>query len=367
MDETIDLEALGRSIRDVLRAECSPGAVLRHIEDGAGMREKLWKAAGSLGWTSLAVPEEFGGLGLGLDALAVLYEEAGRAVAPVPLLATSLGADVIVRTGSKEQQARWLTTIAGGTTRAAVSPPLPFAPAGVALVQSDEHIVLSGTAAGILDGADVDLILILAARSDGSIARVAIEPRADGIPVRRTSTWDMTRSVASVEFSAMKLPGNRLLSADIASEDAVAIHAAIGIAADAIGGAQQILDITIEYMKSRQQFGKPIGSFQGLKHRVANHKVALVADAALVTSASALAARHDRHATAEVSSAKAQACTNYVNLSRDAIQLHGGIGFTAEHACHLFLKRARLNEVLFGSSGWHMQRVLDLVTRGLAA
>jgi len=367
VDEVIDLEALRLSIRDVFRAECSPRAVLHHIEGGGGVHETLWKQAGSLGWTSLALPEAFGGLGLGLDALAVLYEEAGRAVAPIPLLATLLAADVIARTGSPEQQERWLRSIAGGSTIAAVSSPHPFAAAELTLAERDGHIILSGTARGILDGADAELILVLAARSDGSVARVAIEPQTDGVAVRRNSTWDLTRSLATVEVTDLTLPDNRMLPASTSSEDALAMHAAIGIAADAIGGSEEILSITIEYLKSRQQFGRPIGSFQGLKHRVANHKVALIADAALVTSAAALEASNDRLAGAEVSSAKAQACADYVNLGRDAIQLHGGIGFTAEHACHLFLKRARLNEVLFGSGSWHLQRVLDLVIRSLAA
>jgi alkylation response protein AidB-like acyl-CoA dehydrogenase len=224
-------------------------------------------------------------------------------------------------------------------------------------------IFLTGTAEAILDGADADLVLILAAGPDGAPARIVVEPDADGVEVVRNVTWDRTRSLATVTFAGTRLSADRLLRVSDASEEALASHAALGIAADAIGGSEAILATTIDYMKARQQFGKAIGSFQGLKHRVANHKVALVADTALVASAATLAARGDDLAEAEVAGAQAQACSNYVELSRDAIQLHGGIGFTVENACHLYLKRARLNEALFGSGSWHLRRITRHIMR----
>ena len=357
MDETIDPVALRADIRRVFDNESPPRAVLRHCEESEGKLERLWKIAGSLGWLALSLPERCGGLNLGLDSLVVLYEEAGRALAPIPLLPTLLAAEVIARNGSDAQRERWLGVIASAEVSAAVSTPQPLGPVTVRVLEDGGSIFLTGTAEGVLDGADADLVLILAAGPDGIPTRIAVEPHADGVEVVRNVTWDRTRSLATMTFAGTRLSADRLLPVSGASEEALASHAALGIAADAIGGSEAILAATIDYMKARQQFGRAIGSFQALKHRVANHKVALVADTALVASAASLAARGDGLAEAEVAGAKAQACSNYVELSRDAIQLHGGVGFTAEIACHLYLKRARLNEALFGSASWHLGRI----------
>jgi alkylation response protein AidB-like acyl-CoA dehydrogenase len=366
MDERIDLAALRAGIRDVIEAECPLEAVRKHIDHPTDLPQRLWKIAGELGWAALGLPEARNGLGLGLDALAVLYEEAGRAIAPIPLAPTLLAAEAIVRTGTDEQQARWLPPIAAGETKAALTAPAPFEALTVTLYENSGGIHLSGQGACILDGADADLLLVLARRAEGGLARVVVEPARDGAAVTRQVTWDGTRSLAAITLDRLTVPTDRLLPATEESEEALAIHAALALAADSIGGSEVILGLSIDYLKTRYQFGQPIGAFQALKHRVANHKVTLVADSALVGAAAVLATTGDPLAAVEVAGAKAQACRNYVEVSRDAIQLHGGIGFTAEHVCHLFLKRARLNEALFGTAAVHFDRVRDHIVRSVA-
>jgi len=247
----------------------------------------------------------------------------------------------------------------------AISAPTALERPTVAARRDGDRITLRGCAEGVLNGAEADLLLIAVDLDGESMSRIALD-RVD-VSVERRKTWDGTRSLASVDLHDVGVAVERLLPVTVESESALARHGALALAADSIGGAAAVLEITIDYLKTRQQFGRPIGSFQALKHRVANLKTALVADTALVRSAAALEASGAPQAPGEVAAAKAQACRNYVEMAREAIQLHGGIGFTAEHVCHLFLKRARLNEALFGSASQHLDAVLEHFRKGVAA
>jgi alkylation response protein AidB-like acyl-CoA dehydrogenase len=144
-------------------------------------------------------------------------------------------------------------------------------------------------------------------------------------------------------------------------------HAALALAAEGIGGSEAVLALTIVYLEGRQQFGKPLASFQALKHRVADHRVRIVAGRQLLQAAMAMAAAGEDLAASEASAAKAMICANYADCARDCIQLHGGMGFTAEQPAHLFLKRALLNETLYGDRALHLKRAADHVLRGAAA
>ncbi len=189
---------------------------------------------------------------------------------------------------------------------------------------------------------------------------LAIDPKRHGVSIDLFKAGDLTRHLGEVSFNNLELPADCLMDADGRQlAERLLTHGSLALASDSVGGAARIFELTIEYLKTREQFGRPIGSFQALKHRCANLKVLLEVGAATVREAVAQAEMAD--AARWACMAKFQGCDAYANIAGDAIQLHGGIGFTWEHHCHLFLKRARLNQQLYGGSEWHRDRVAQLI------
>jgi alkylation response protein AidB-like acyl-CoA dehydrogenase len=362
MESAIDIAALRTSVAEVLARECGRAAVIHHAAQGNGPMRALWTLAGQLGWTGLSVPEANGGMGLGLDALVPIYEEMGRVAAPLPFLTTMLAADALARSG---QQAEWLARIAGGAIATLSAPVAVAAPTLAARYDGDE-IVLTGVAADLLDARDADFVVVLARGEHGALLRVVIAA-ADAVPMATKTLWDHGHTLSTLAFDGLRLPASRAFAVSAASEQALLTHAAVGLAAEAIGGSEGVLALTIDYLQTREQFGKPIGSFQALKHRVADHRTRMVAGRALLESAVRAATSDDQAAAREASSAKALACADFVEVARDAIQLHGGMGFTEELPCHLYLKRAHLNAMLFGDQSQHLRRATPhLFATGLA-
>ena len=333
MSEAIDMEDLRTGIRDVLDAEASSERILRHYDGDASIAADLRRIAADLGWAALGVPESHGGLGLGLCGLAVLYEELGRGPAPLPLLPTMVVADVLARSGSADLQARWLPVLAGGATFAA----LAFD--GRATFAAGQ---VSGRFEHVVDAVGAALLLIPA--GDGYVLVEADQP---GVAITPLPAVDRTRTLATITLTDAT-------GATVAVDaEALATHAALGVAADCVGGAAAILAKTIAYLKVREQFGKPIGSFQALKHRIADHHLALeLAQSLMATAIAAADGGTDGHALAAL--ARVTAAETYAAIADDAVQLHGGIGFTWEHDCHLYLKRARMNEMLYGNAERHL-------------
>lgn len=335
MSEAIGFEDLRTGVRDVLEAEASSERVHRHYDGDVEVAANLRRIARELGWAALGVPEDHEGLGLGLPGLSVLYEELGRSLAPVSLLPTMIVAEMLAGGGSDAQQARWLPAFASADATAAL------ALDGDARI--DDHRVY-GRFAFVVDGVDADLFLVRAGE-----AFLLVPADQQGVTIESLPVVDRTRTLAEITFSGAAC---EIIAADA---DALATHAALGIAADSIGGATAILAKTIEYLKVRVQFGKPIGSFQALKHRVANHHLALeLARSLFVTAIGAQENGADPHALAAL--ARVTAAETYASIADDAVQLHGGIGFTWEHDCHLYLKRARMNEMLYGNAEVHLDR-----------
>ena len=344
----IDLGELRANIRDVLEVEASSERVHRHYDGGTAFDATLAQTVAALGWAGLAVTERDGGLGLGFDAVALLYEELGRGPAPIPMLPTLLAAEAIAKGGDDAQRASWLPPLVSGEQFAAV---VLDPPAG--LTAQDGR--LSGYCGLVADGAGASLFLVaLDARRAALFAA-----DAPGVSVERQRGVDRTRSLA-------------LLSLDGAAYEQFPIelgrlrtHASLAVACDSIGGAGAILERTIDYLKVRVQFGKPIGSFQALKHRVANHQLALDVARALVARAVTLHARGDA-AAGIAALARVNATETYAAIADDAVQLHGGIGFTWEHDCHHYLKRARMNEMLHGNAETLLDHAAIALT-GIAA
>jgi alkylation response protein AidB-like acyl-CoA dehydrogenase len=353
------LQELRASIRDVLENECPMDLVQTHLKSGHSYDASLWRKIVELGWLGLAIAEHDGGLGLGIDALAVLYQELGRSAAPVPVLGSLLAADAISTLGDAGQKQHWLPLLIGGDVRAAVSDP---AQAPVAVVaRRDGSVEVRGRWAFVLDGPAADVFLLLV-EVNGATGFLVVE--RGGLEVDNFPITDLTRGLAHVSIEGQLFQQDQMLIAGDFSKakQRLLLHAAIAVTADAIGGSEAVFDSTVEYLKIREQFGRPIGSFQALKHRAADHKAALVGATALyedVVSRAALG----QAAQAEVWEAKALAVSTYSEVSRDCIQLHGGVGYTWEFRPHIFVKRALLDAVLFGT----IAQNLDASVWGLAA
>jgi alkylation response protein AidB-like acyl-CoA dehydrogenase len=352
--------ALRAGVRAVLEREAARDRVQGFVAGGLTLDQGLWAKASELGWLALTIPEAHGGLEQDFSALAILYEELGCFVAPLPLLGTMLVAEALTTAGSPAQQVEWLPCIAAGELPASLSAGLLSD--SVQLSASGDTLILSGRADDLFEGAAAKLLLIGLRDADGALRYVLVDPAADGVTVIAEPTADQTRHLAHVRFENTAIPADRMLpGSGEALNDALLSHAALALACDAIGGAAAIFEQTLEYLKIREQFGKPIGSFQALKHRCADHKVALEASAAVVREAVAKRAAGAPDAALFAAMAKFYACDVYAAVATDAVQLHGGIGFTWEHPCHLFLKRAKLNQALFGTSAAHADRAATLL------
>lgn len=359
-DNGMDLEALRDGLRGVLTQQASHEKVAAFTEANGVLDTGLWAQASELGWLALSASEEQGGLGLGPSELAVVYEELGRTVTPLPVLGSLMVIEALNQGGDADQQAAWIERLAAGELIGAPSHLTPQALASnLSLTGEGDEIVLNGSVEHLLDGAAASLLLLLA-REGESLRWVLVEPAVDGVTVERIETIDRTRHLGRVTFAGLRLPRARVLTGDASQiADVLIRHVGLALASDALGGAATILDITLEYLKTRQQFGKPIGSFQALKHRCADHKIALFAAQAYVAEAVAKAASGAPEAHRYALSAKALACEVFVRIAQDAVQLHGGIGYTWEHPCHLYLKRAKLNEQLFGGPTVWLDAVSD--------
>ncbi|MGB8364156.1 MAG: acyl-CoA dehydrogenase family protein [Rhizomicrobium sp.] len=358
----MDLNALRDSVRKVVQSELTSARLHKHVDDGALIDSALWQTAATLGWPALVVAEDQGGLGLGVGETSIVFEELGAALAPLPFLGAVLATRALQIGGSAAQQARWLPGIASGETLCALAEPKWDATAKPTLKREGAAIVLTGTAGDLLQGADAGL-LIIRAYENGTDCFVVVEPKADHITLTLDQTVDRTRHLGRAVFYDLRLPTDRLLSASSPDRLGAILHAeaSLALACESIGGAKAIFGRTIDYLKIREQFGRPIGSFQALKHRCADHEVALASSTAVVRESVRLYAEGAPSALMMVALAKAYACETFAKVAEDAVQLHGGIGFTWEQDCHLFLKRAKFNQALFGTSAAQLDYAADLL------
>ena len=370
---TPEQEELRRGARRLLGVESSPARVRAAMAREDGCDAALWQRIGrELGWTALAIPETYGGAGLGPVALTAVMEELGRALACVPFFATAcLGAGAILAAGSEAQKQRYLPAIAGGemTATLAVADDGGVWEAGAVttLARRDGgDFVLSGSKAGVVSGHLADLVVVAArtpeSRGERGLSLFAL-PGA-GLTRRALPTMDQTRRVASVALDDVRVPADALLGAEgagWAAIECVRDAACAALAAEQLGGAERCLELAVEYAKVRVQFGRPIGSFQAVKHRCADMMVAVEA----ARSASYWAGWAAAHAPSELRLAaplaKATASEAYFMCASECIQVHGGIGFTWEHDAHLYFKRARASEALLGDASWQRERLAALL------
>ena len=363
-------QMLKNSAREFLDAEC-PDTLVREMEvDERGYTPELWGKLAEQGWLGLIFPESYGGVGLTFLDLSILLEEMGRAMLPGPFFSTVvLGGMAIMDAGSEEQKQEYLTRIAEGqiiVTLALTEPSARWDAAGVQLTAtpSGDGYVLNGTKL-FVPNAHVSDYLVVAARTGTGAEDVTlfIVPReTNGVTQTLLQTIASDRQ-SEVVFDNVKLPGSAVLggvNAGWATVAKVLAWGAIGKCAEMSGGGQQVLDMTVEYVKQRTQFGRPIGSFQAIQHHCANMATD-VEGSRYITYQAAWRLSEGLPAEREVAMAKAWVSDAYRRVCALGHQSHGAIGFTKEHNMQLYSRRAKAAELAFGDSDYHLETVAHAV------
>jgi len=367
-------EMLRRSARDFLTKECSPKVVRRLMDAEDAYDPALWKKIAGLGWTALGIPEQYGGVGTFLDLIVVL-EEAGRALLPGPFFATmGLAVPALIESGTDAQKKEVLGAIAAGDARATLAitePPGRWDASGISLSaqQSGGGWRLDGVKLFVADALHADYTAVAArTRGEGEdgISLFLIKGRPHGMTVTPLKTLDMTRRWSEIRLDGVELQGDALMGAAHTAWPRLkrAMEwATAALCAEMVGGAQKVLETSTEYAKTRHQFGKPIGIYQAVSHKLADMLV-LSESSRSATYYAAWAVEADAADRSIASSmAKAYVSDAYRKIAGDGIQVHGGIGFTWEHDMHLYFKRAKSSEVTLGDATYHRELVaqaLDL-------
>jgi len=350
-----DFSAAQYELRDETRRflakECSTDHVREVIDDPSGWSRDLWKQIADLGWLALPFPEEYGGLGQGFLDLVLLLEELGAALAPVPFLSSVvLGGFPILRHGTDEQKARWLPEIASGDRVAAAVLPA-FEHDVDTLSFSADGGRLTGERSHVLDAPAADVILVAA--HDGDVDRWFVVE--EGFEVRPQQSFDRTRTLGAVSLDGVPAEP---LEIPIAHRFRFFV---VAVCAEMVGVAQRILEFTVQYTKEREQFGRPIGGFQAVKHKCAEMAVELEAARSATLYAAWATETDAEDADAAVSIAKSS-CGDWLgHLAGEALQIHGGIGYTWEDEMHLYLRRMKSLEALCGDAPYHRERLGRLI------
>jgi alkylation response protein AidB-like acyl-CoA dehydrogenase len=366
-------EMLRDTARRFLEAKVPSEVVRRLMETDSGFDEKLWSQIAEQGWQAMAIPEEYGGAGFTFMEQAILMEEMGRVLFPVPYLSSIvLGADLILTAGTEAQKQALLPAVAAGERRVAVAhleEHGSWDADGIAMLakRDGDGFVLEGTKAFVLDGHTADTLAVVVRTAEGSsgeegISLLVVDADAPGVSRRRVETMDMTRKQAEVTFSGVRVPESSLLGHEgvgwSALQDTLT-RAIVALAFEEVGGAQRCLDMSVEYAKQRVQFGRPIGSFQAIKHKCADMLVDVEsAKSAAYYAGWAVTSESDEVAIV-APLAKSFCSEAFFRCAAENIQIHGGIGFTWEHDAHLYFKRAKTDELLFGTPAWHRAVLAD--------
>lgn len=355
-------------LRDTTRRfleEQAPGATIRSlIGTDSGFDADLWRAGAELGWHSLAIPEEYGGVGFTFSELSVVLEELGRALLPGPFLSTVvMAANAILLGGTEEQKQELLPRIAEGESVLTLA--LFETPHGTSTGDIDMGVdtsadgwVLSGTKTNVLDAQIADTLLV-AARTENGLSLFTVPAGAAGVTIKPVPTLDTTRRQATVGFDGVELAAGALLGTEGAAAaviDAVLQLASVALALEQVGGAQWCLETAVEHAKTRYQFGRAIGSFQAIKHRCADMLVAVEHAKSTAYHAARVVGDTEEMAVA-APLAKSICSTAYMRAAGDTIQILGGTGFTWEHDVHLYFKRAKSTSLMFGNVR-HQRRLL---------
>ncbi len=367
-------EMLRSSARDFLGKEAPMTYVRKMMDDERGFTPELWKKMAELGWMGLILPEKHGGSGLDFVDLVVVLEEMGRVVLPGPFFSTVvLGGVALVEGGSAAQQQTWLPKIASGdlkVTLAQLEPSGRWDGDGIALGAKPDGngYKLGGTKLFVPDANVADLFVV-AGRAPGSkgtegISLFLVDAKSPGVSVTMLKTMDQTRKLGEVVLKDVAVGADRVLGkpgAGWALLQRIVDRGKVGLAAEMCGGAQKVLEMSVDYAKVREQFGKPIGSFQAIQHKCANMLVEVESSKSITYYAAWAVANDVAEAPLAAAMAKAYTSDAYRHTAGEGIQIHGGIGFTWEHDMHIFFKRAKSSEVTFGDATWNREIVAQLI------
>ena len=361
-DLTDEQQAIKATARDFLAARYKSERIRALADSENGFEQSDWDEMAELGWPGLALPEEWGGQGLGIVELAVLFEEMGYALAPSPLFSNTIAGMALALCGSDEQRERFLRPLAAGKLRG--TPALwdagsPATPGGFVLeARADgDGIVLDGEKVLVMDAAAADFFVV--ATADGR--RHLVERGAAGVSVIPATSIDLTRRLHSVRFDGVEVATEDTMPAGEAEYFPVFFRLCVALAAESTGLAQRTMEMAVSYAKDRKQFDRPIGSYQAVSHRCAQMLLETENARSAVYGAAWAADAEPESLPKAASMAKAYASDAGWRVPDASIQVHGGIGFTWEHDLHFFLKRGRSNAAIFGDAKWHRERVADAV------
>ena len=351
-------DSLRESVHDLLTARCTPERVVAAYDGDRDLQLGLWRSLSvDLGLAGLLVPQDRGGAGATAREAAVVLEELGRFVAPVPFITSAVVATTALLQGDDDETLGQLA--AGGCTAALVVPFSASATSFRPTVRADNG-KLQGRVTSVVGALDADVLLVPVS-TDAGVELHRVEASGTGVGVEPVVSLDMTRQLADIDFTGARSTQVTVAeSGDAAVRDALELGAAL-LASEQLGVAQWCLDHTVSYLLDRKQFGRPVGGFQAIKHRLADLYVMVESAHAAARYAAATAADDDPDRRLAASVAQAYCSEVAVKAAEECVQLHGGIGMTWEHPAHLYLKRAKADQIAFGTAGAHRLRLGELV------
>jgi len=368
-------DLLRASARQFLEREC-PADMVRHWSDAPqGYSPDLWQKMAALGWMGLMLPETYGGSGLSFVDLTILMEEMGRTLLPAPFFSSiALGALTLLETGSDEQRQQMLPRLVRGEMKVCVAlleADGRYDPRGIAMRASirGNRATLNGTKLFVVDAHVSDYIICVARTRGGrdpesGISLFVLDITSPGIACTPLMSIDQTRRLCEVSFTRVGVSLEAMLGGRDAAWPTLQRaldKATVALCAEMVGGAEKAMEMCVDYGKTRVQFGRPIGSFQAVKHKIADMKVWVENAKSVVHYAAWAVDRDAPEASRAASMAKAYCSEMYTQVTADGIQVHGGVGFTWDHHMHLYFKRAKSSEVLLGDSTWHRERTAALI------
>jgi alkylation response protein AidB-like acyl-CoA dehydrogenase len=366
---------LRASARQFLERESPPDVVRRMSDDPQGYSPDLWQKMAELGWMGLVLPETYAGSGLSFVDLTILMEEMGRVLLPAPFFSSvALGALTVLEVGSDEQHRLLLPRLARGEVKvclAVLEADGRYDPRGIGLRASirGNRATLNGTKLFVVDAQLADYVICVARTRGGrnpesGISLFVLDIKSPGVICTPLVSMDQTRRLSEVSFTRVSVSLDAMLNGrDTAWPmlQRALDKATVVLCAEMLGGAEKAMEMCVAYGKSRVQFGRQIGGFQAVKHKIADMKV-WVENAKSVVYYAAWAVDSDAPEAARAASmAKAYCSKMYSRVTADGVQVHGGIGFTWDHNMHLYFKRAKSSEVLLGNAIWHRERTAALI------
>lgn len=357
-------QMLQQSAREFLSRECNHEKVRELMGTADGFDSKLWQGIADQGWTGIVVPEEFGGLGLGVVELACVAEEMGRAVYTGPYLSTVWASAVIARAANEGPKAQYLEKICSGELIATVAQLETAASwnaedATLKAEKKGTSYVLNGRKEQVTD-AGIAQVMVVLAKTGEDLSLLVVPTNAEGVKITATPGLDSTRKLYAVDFDNVTIPESELLESGYRAKEAfdqASAVATVALCAEMVGGMQWVLDESVEYVKTRQQFGKPVGIYQAVQHKCADMLLFTESSRSAVYFAAWALNENDGGARLAVSAAKVYCSDAARETGNRGIQVHGGIGFTWEHNMHLYYKRFKSSEIMFGDSTYHREEI----------